>query len=74
MIAALIFLVGLCAILIMALYYVLNKLTALQYGILTIRHEMSPSQILVIAEAWRRYLAGDCEMMGYKLPEYEHEA
>ena len=74
MIAALIFLVGLCVLLILALYYVLNKLTELQYGLTTIQHELSASQKIVIDGAWSAYLAGDSDLMGYKLPEYEHEA
>ena len=71
MIVAVIFLGALCIFLILALYYVLNKLTELQYGLTTIQHELSASQKIVIDGAWSAYLAGDAELMGYKLPERE---
>jgi hypothetical protein len=69
MVEAIVVLCAVIVILVCALYHYTSKLVSLEYGLLTVRHELSPLQNLVICSAWGAYQRGESECHGYKLPE-----
>ena len=71
MIEAIIALCAVIVVLICALYHYTNRITALEYGLLTVRHEMGAMQQAAIRDAWGAHQAGETHCHGYKLPQMD---
>lgn len=69
MVEAIVVLCAVIVILVCALYHYTCRITALEYGLLTVRPEMGALQQAAIRDAWEAYQAGETHCHGYKLPQ-----